>query len=179
MVGYLSCRCHSRLSDRHPRKRGLAMLKGTGVSAGQIVSAGGVTLASLAAGASQTTVASPGIALTTATPANVTSKSLAAGTYLVWGAIDFALTGASTTEFRGGISVVSATLPTQPGGGGIGPDALSVLPLVTTLLSDVLTDSAGPTIVTLAATTTLFLVAQSTFSAGSMTAFGTLSALLI
>jgi hypothetical protein len=149
------------------------------VSAASIVAGGGVTLASLAAGATQTTVATPGAALTTATPANVTSKSLAAGTYLVWGVIDFALTGATTSEFRGGLSVVSATLPTQAGGSGIGPDGLAVLPLVTTLLSDVLTDNVGPTIVTLGSTTTVFLVAQASFSAGSMTAFGTLSALLI
>jgi hypothetical protein len=155
------------------------MLKGAGVSAGQIVAAGGVTLASLASGASQTTVATPGVALTTATPANVTSKLLAAGTYLVWGIIDFALTGATTSEFRSGISSVSATLPTQPGGGGVGPDALAILPLVTTLLSDVFTGDVGPTIATLAAPTTIFLVAQATFSAGTMTAFGTLSALLI
>jgi len=155
------------------------MLKGMGISSQAIAAAGGLTLASLAAGVSQTTVATPGATLTTATPANVTSKSLAAGTYLVWGIVDFALTAATTTEFRSGLSVVSATLPTQPGGAGIGPDALSILPLVTTLLSDTLTDQAGPTIVTLASTTTIFLVAQATFSAGSMTAYGTLSALLI
>jgi hypothetical protein len=155
------------------------MLKGMGISSQAIAAAGGLTLASLAAGVSQTTVATPGTTLTTATPANVTSKSLAAGTYLVWGIVDFALTAATTTEFRSGLSAVSATLPTQPGGAGIGPDALSILPLVTTLLSDTLTDQAGPTIVTLASTTTIFLVAQATFSAGSMTAYGTLSALLI
>lgn len=155
------------------------MLKSIGVTTSSIVAAGGLTLASLATGASQTTVATPGVALTTATPANVTSKSLVAGTYLMWGIVDFALTGATTSEFRVGLSVVSATLPTQPGGAGIGPDALSILPLVTTLLSDTLTENAGPTIVTLGSTTTVFLVAQATFSAGSMTAFGTLNALLI
>jgi hypothetical protein len=125
---------------------------------------------------SQTTVASPGAALTTATPANVTSKSLAAGTYQIWGIVDFLLTAATTTEFRVGLSLTSATMPTQPGGAGLGPDALAILPLVTTLLSDTVTDQAGPTILTLAATTTLFLVAQANFSAGTMSAFGTLSA---
>jgi hypothetical protein len=134
-------------------------------------------ITALSSAPSQTTVATPGTALTTATPANVTSKSLTAGTYLVWGSVDFLLTAATTSEFRTGISATSATLPTQPGSGGVGPDALSVLPLITTLLSDVLTDGAGPTIVTLAATTTIFLVAQATFTAGTLSAFGTLSAI--
>jgi hypothetical protein len=155
------------------------MLKSLGLSSGTLVAAGGVTLASLAAGASQTTVATPGTALTTVTPANVTSKSLTAGTYLIWGNVDFLLTAATTTEFRAGLSVVSATLPTQAGGAGVGPDPLAILPLVTTLLSDTVTDLAGPTIFTIASTTTLYLVAQATFSAGSMTAFGTLTAVLI
>jgi hypothetical protein len=155
------------------------MLKSLGVSAGAIAAAGGLTLASLATGATQTTVASPGAALTTATPINVTSKSFTAGTYLMWGIVDFALTAATTTEFRMGLSVVSATLPTQAGGAGIGSDALAILPLVTTTLTDTLTDQAGPTIVTLGSTTTVFLVAQATFSAGTMTAYGTLTALLI
>jgi hypothetical protein len=150
------------------------------VSAGNGISNTGTAqnpvITALSSAPSQTTVATPGTTLTTATPANVTSKSLTAGTYLVWGAVDFLLTGATTSEFRTGISAVSATLPTQPGSAGVGPDALSVLPLITTLLSDVLTDGAGPTIVTLAATTTIFLVAQATFSAGTMSAFGTLSA---
>jgi hypothetical protein len=151
----------------------------TSVAAGNGITVSGTTAVTVTAKSSapvQNTVATPGTTLTTATSANVTSQSLTSGTYLVWGIVDFALTGATTSEFRAGISVVSATLPTQPGGAGIGPDGLSVLPLVTTLLSDVLTDQAGPTIVTLAATTTVFLVAQATFSAGTMTAFGTLSA---
>jgi hypothetical protein len=157
-----------------------------GLAAGSVTAGNGVTntgtaqapvITAVSSAPSQNTVASPGTTLTTGTPANITAKALAAGTWLVWGAVDFALTSATTSEFRTGISTTSATLPTQPGGAGVGPDALSVLPLVTTLLSDVLTDGAGPTIVTLASPTTVFLVAQAAFSAGSMTAFGTLSAI--
>ncbi len=135
--------------------------------------------ATLTAGISQTTVATPGASLTTATAANVTSKSLTAGTYLVWGIVDFALTGVTATEFRAGISATSATLPTQPGGSGIGPDPLAILPITPAITTDVLNDTAGPTIVTLAATTTIYLVAQATFSAGTVTAYGTLSAILM
>jgi hypothetical protein len=135
--------------------------------------------AALSAGITQTTVASPGTALSTATPANVTSKVLQPGTYLVWGAVDYLLTGASASEFRAGINTTSAVLPTQPGGSGVGPDGLSILPLITTTLSDTLTDGCGPTIVTLAAATTVYLVAQATFSAGTVSAFGTLNAMLV
>jgi hypothetical protein len=135
--------------------------------------------AALSAGITQTTVATPGTALSTATPANVASKLLQPGTYLVWGAVDYLLTGATCSEFRNGISVASATLPTQAGGAGVGPDPLSILPLVTTALSDTVTDGCGPTIVTLAVATTVYLVAQATFSAGTVSAFGTLNAMLV
>jgi hypothetical protein len=140
----------------------------------------GVGRASLAAGATQTTVATPGATLTTVTPANVTSKSLTAGTYLVWGQIDFGLTAATATLFQGGLSVVTATLPTQAGGAGVGPDPLSInaasFAAAATLVE---TQNVGPTILTIAVTTTLYLVAQATFSAGAITAYGTLSAVQI
>ena len=152
----------------------------TSVTAGNGISNTGTATApvitALSSAPSQNTVASPGSTLTTATPANVTVKALAAGTWLVWAVTDFLLTAATASEFRAGISSTSATLPTQPGNSVIGPDGLSVLPLITTLLSDVLTDSVGPTIVTLASPGNIFLVAQATFTAGTMSAFGTLSA---
>jgi hypothetical protein len=133
----------------------------------------------LSAGITQTTVATPGATLTTATPANVASKSLAPGTYLIWGIVDFALTAATSTEYRVGLSLTSATLAGQAGGGGLGPDPTSIFPFAPAITTDIVNDIAGPTIVTLAATTTVFLVAQATFSAGGITAFGTLNAMLV
>jgi hypothetical protein len=144
-----------------------------------IKSPGNSVPASLTAGISQTTVATPGTSLTTATTANVTSKSLTAGTYLVWGIVDFALTGVTATEFRAGVSVTSATLAGQAGGSGMGPDPTAILPITPAITTDTLNDTAGPTILTIAATTTLYLVAQATFSAGTVTAYGTLSAILM
>lgn len=117
------------------------------------------------------------VSLTTVTPANVTSKSLAAGSYLVWGIIDFTLSAVTATEFRGGPSVTSATLPTQAGGSGLGTDALDVLPIAPAITTDTLVIMGGPTLLTIAATTTLYLVAQATFSAGSVSAYGTLNAM--
>jgi hypothetical protein len=135
--------------------------------------------AALSAGITQTTVATPGSALTTATPLNVTSKLLQPGTYLVWGNVDYLLTAATASEYRAGLSVVSATLPTQAGGSGVGPDPLSVLPITHTTISDTITDTVGPTILTIAVATTLYLVAQATFSAGTISAFGTLNAMQV
>jgi hypothetical protein len=117
------------------------------------------------------------VALTTATPANITSLSLGPGTYLIWAQVDYALNAATSTEFKGGISSVSTAFPSQAGGGGVGPDALTIFPLGVTALTDTVTHIVGPTLLTIAAQTTIFLVAQGIFSAGAVSAYGTLSAI--
>lgn len=119
------------------------------------------------------------VSLTTATPANITSISLGIGTYLIWGTGDYTLASATATEFRLGLSATTNTLPTQAGGSGIGTDPLNVSIANTSVLSDTQTLIAGPTTFTIAATTTLYLVAQATFSAGTVSAYGTLFALQI
>jgi hypothetical protein len=127
---------------------------------------------------SQTTVATPGTALTTATTANVTSKSLAAGTYLVWGVVDFLATTATMTDLQCGIGVATGVLLGQAGGSGVGPDPNGNAPFNTTAATtETAIVACGPTIVTLASTTTIFLNAQATFSAGTVSAFGTLNAI--
>jgi len=127
-----------------------------------------------------TTVASgSAVALTTGTTANIASKSLAPGTYLVWGIGDFTLAAATATLLQAALSVASATLPTQAGGSGLGTDPLGVEILNTTTLSATQSVTAGPTTLTIAATTTLYLVAQATFSAGTVSGYGTLNAIQI
>lgn len=126
-----------------------------------------------------TVPSSSSVSLASATPKTVTSIALAAGTYLVWGLVDFTLGVATATEFRAGVSLSNNTLPPQPGGSGLGPDALIVLPIGVTLLSSTVVLGAGPTILTLAAPATLFLVAQVSFSLGAISAYGTLSAVQI
>jgi hypothetical protein len=126
---------------------------------------------------SSTIAAGSAVSLTTATSANVTSLSLAAGQYLIWGTVDYTLTGATQTDCRAGLSLTSATLPTQAGGSGLGPDALCVEPFATTTVTDTNTLAIGPTTLSLTTTTTLYLVAQSTFSAGTEAAYGTLFAM--
>lgn len=123
----------------------------------------------------QDTVAAPGVALTSGAVANITSAALGAGTYLVWGVADFALSGLTASDFGAAISLASATFPTQAGGGGLGPDPLANLPLSVSLLSTTVVLATPPTIITLAAAATVYLVARSTFSLGTLDAFGTLT----
>jgi hypothetical protein len=117
------------------------------------------------------------VALTTATTANITSTSLTAGTYLIWGFADWTLTAATTTIFQVAMSLTSATLSTQAGGGGLGTDPIAILPLILTTNTGTVTADCGPTRLVIAATTTLFLVTQATFSAGTVAAYGTLNAM--
>lgn len=116
------------------------------------------------------------VSLTTATTANVTSISLTAGDWDVTGQIDFNLSGTTGTLFQGGTSLTSATLPTQPGGSGLGTDSLFVMPIPVTTLTAVMTCDCNAVRVSLAATTTVYLTAQATFSVGTVSAFGTIRA---
>ena len=116
------------------------------------------------------------ISLTTATSVNITSISLTAGDWDVTGLLNFNLTGATGTLFQSGPSLTTGVLPTQPGGAGLGTDALAILPIPVTGLTGDLTQIAGKVRVSIAATTTVFLVAQATFTVGTCTGFGTLRA---
>lgn len=135
----------------------------------------GVSLPPLSTLTTQVTQASPGTSLSSGAAANVVSQALNAGTYLIWGVVDFALSGLTASSFTAGLSLTSATLPTQPGGAGLGPDPLANLPLALSLITTTVVVSTPPTILTLAAAATLYLVARSNFTLGSLTAFGTMS----
>jgi len=126
----------------------------------------------------QGTLVEPGapVSLTTSTAADITSISLTPGDWEVTGVIGF--NGSSTTtveQLTGGISQTSATLPasynssarlsfntgSQPFGAAAGDStALALAPLR----------------VSLASTTTLYLVAKANFAVASCAAFGRISA---
>jgi hypothetical protein len=89
---------------------------------------------------------------------------------------DFTLTGASTSYFRTGVSTVNNTMPAQPGGSGIGTDPMVRLPLFLTTTTSDYGQGLPPVRISLAATTTIYLVCEATFSAGSVSAFGTIRA---
>lgn len=128
---------------------------------------------------SQFTVPSPGPSLSSGVVANVLSQLLAAGTWLVWGQVNFAAAAATISQFACGLSLLSATLPAQAGGGGMGPEPLVIGPAALTLLTDTASLQCGPTLLTLTAAATLYLCARATFTLGACTAYGTLAALPI
>lgn len=106
--------------------------------------------------------------LTTATAKNVTSIALTAGDWDVEGNVNFAATTATATGATGGISATSATLPTD------GSEVYSGLQ--TTLLSDTNSVTMPRKRINVSANTTVYLVAKATFSAGTVSAFGSINA---
>ncbi len=121
---------------------------------------------------SSTVFSGSAIPLTTATTANITSISLTGGDWDVWGTVGFVADPATTaTIFEGGINSVSATLPTPPGNGAYFQESLSV---GAGALEPVW--PTGATRISVSTTTTIYLVAQSTFAVNSMSAFGFIGA---
>lgn len=121
---------------------------------------------------SSTVLSGAAVVLTTATPANVTSISLTGGDWDVWGTVGFVANAATTaTIFEGGISQTSATLPTPPGSGAYSQFGLSVAAAGLMPVFPI-----GSVRVPLAATTTVYLVAQSTFAVNAMSAYGFIAA---
>ena len=120
---------------------------------------------------SSTVLSGSALSITTATPLNITSISLTAGDWDVWGNVVFV--GASstvTTQVTAAISTTTATLPTLPGGGGyaqisgtLGTTTTQVLP-------------TGITRISIASTTTVYLVAQAAFTTSTMSGYGALNA---
>jgi hypothetical protein len=122
-----------------------------------------------------TILAASAIGLTTGTAANVTSISLTAGDWDVWGSIFF--TPAATTSVTveiGAISTTSATLPTAPGAGAYDRRVhTAVVP------NQIFGMPVGRTRISLSATTTVYLVAQATFTVDTLAAYGYLGASLV
>lgn len=130
---------------------------------------GEIVTATVAAGAA--------VALTTATSANVTSISVTAGDWDIFGQIDFAL-GATTsiTQLNAAISLTTGTLSTQPGGSGLGTDPATLQNLAATVPAANVFQACGPVRLSVAATTTVYLVANATFTVSTCAAFGTIRA---
>lgn len=110
------------------------------------------------------------VALANATAANVTSISLTAGDWDVYGVVQSAPAGTTTmTQLVGAVTTTSATftLPGSPGrfshpystAAGVAPGG-----------------ATGPTRLSLGATTTVYLVAQATFAVSTCAAYGFIGA---
>lgn len=106
------------------------------------------------------------VSLVTATAKNITSVSLTAGDYLVWGNINFTETTSTVTARSGSISTTSSTIATDGTEGYCGVQS--------TVTSETNTINAPMVRISLSGTTTVYMVASATFSAGTCAAFGSL-----
>jgi hypothetical protein len=121
---------------------------------------------------SSTVLTGSAVSLTTATSANITSISLTAGDWDVSGAISFNMAAStSVQQYQVAVSTTSATLPTTP------PWArqnLNVNPYAPGAISAHI--AAGIVRMSLSGTTTVYLVAQSSFTVSTMSAYGFIAA---
>lgn len=108
---------------------------------------------------------------------NLTSLSLTAGDWDVSASCVYALTGVTASVYSCGLGTTTATQASQAGGSGIGTDPL-VIQAATfgTTITGTYQQVIPPVRVTLAATTTIYLVANHTFAAGTYAMYGTLRA---
>lgn len=122
-------------------------------------------------------VADSSVSLTTATAANITSLSLTAGKWLVFGTVNFAPAATTTmTTLIAAISTTSATIPsvTSP----ILPESVNRMNLTFTAGGKQSLPVSG-TIVDTAGTTTVYLVCNQNFATSTLTAGGRLVAMKI
>lgn len=119
-----------------------------------------------------TVVLGSAVALTTGTPANVTSISLTAGDWNVWGTLSVTGNSATTvTTINGSIGTVSATPSSTPGQFGV-LFMNGQAPFATTNP----TVQVGATVLKLAATTTVYFVVNAVFAVNSLSAYGVIHA---
>ena len=123
------------------------------------------------------TAGSPVTGTTTGASKNVTSITLTAGDWDVGASVVYALTGVTATIYSCGLGTTTGTLLTQAGGGGVGTDPLIVQQATWgTTITGTFQQMLAPVRVSLAAGSTIYLVANVTFSAGSYNMYGTLRA---
>jgi hypothetical protein len=139
---------------------------------------------SQAPGTAVTTVAVGGAqSLSSGSTTRITSTSLQVGTYLVWGTVDYAMTGVTITNpFQCGISNSPISMLGQSGNAGnpnISADPNNILPINPVVASSTMTQTCGPVIVTITANTNVYLNAVAQFSAGTVSAYGSLYTLQI
>lgn len=112
------------------------------------------------------------LSLTSSTPTTITSLVLTAGDWDVTATAFFNLSGLTGTSYQAGISLVNNTLPLAEGGSGLGAGGLNLLPLVTSLLTSSTSSDITTTRISLATTTTVYLVGAYTFTVGTASAYG-------
>lgn len=118
-----------------------------------------------------TVAAGSATSLTTATPKTITSVTLGVGTWRVYGYVDYVLAGATTTLTQAGFATTTNSFTNTLQAQDTSLIAANSLTTATGTLT-----SATPFLQFTVASGTqqVFLVAQQTFSAGTVTAYGTL-----
>lgn len=107
------------------------------------------------------------VSLTNNIIADITSLSLTAGDWDVWGTPNFSIS-ASSNSMAGWINTVSATIPASPNG--------ATIQMTIPFSAGVSGFALGTTRLSLASTTTVYLSAVASFAAGTVDAFGFLGA---
>lgn len=128
---------------------------------------------------SATVASGSAVALTTATPANITSISLTPGDWDIDGQVDFApAASTSVTQYNASCSGTSATLATQPGGGNFASDSTFTINQAAMVPAATFAGATMTVRVTVpvGTTQTVYLVAQATFTVSTLSAYGTLRA---
>jgi hypothetical protein len=118
------------------------------------------------------------VSLTTATAANITSISLTAGDWDVSAMADFN-PGATTsiTLMQAGLGTTTAVLLGQAGGGGVGTDPVSSWTQSAQVpTAGPLSLELPPVRVLIGSTTTIFFVANATFTISTLSVYGTIRA---
>lgn len=156
-----------------PTISGTTSLTGTVTVSGQLIGKGTATNDSAATGyigefITATIASGSAVSLTTATTANVTSISLTAGDWDVSGVVDYTANVATVIQsMKQGTSATTATLGAQ--------DTFSTLVLGASVTTD--PANVAPTVrISLASTTTIYLVANASFTISTLSAYGTISA---
>ncbi len=142
---------------------------------GQIVRAlQNVTVVPSGAASAASVVSGSAVALTTATPVDVTTLPLAAGKWAVFGAVYFTGAGITTvTRCAGSIGTVANTLATTPGQFS---NSYLAAATVTNIGEDVAVTGIG-TFVTLGAPAIYHLVARADFAVSTLGAYGIIFAI--
>jgi hypothetical protein len=144
----------------------------TGTTAADSVNAGGVgeLLTTTVATASA-------VALTTATAADVMTVSLTPGDWdVAYQVRHKPAASTSITILSCSLSTTTNTMGTQPGGSGIGTDSVTLLTQAAQVNAGEITQASIPVRVSLAATTTIRVVCNDTFTVSTMGAYGTVRA---
>ncbi len=120
---------------------------------------------------SSTVLLASAVALTSGVTADITSISLSAGDWDVWGSIATSVQPATITSVLSvWMSTVSATVPARPNGGGYS----QISSAFTTGANNVI--QAGVMRVSVAAPTTIYLSTSIAFTSGTLSAYGFIGA---